>query len=335
MNIFFLFFSLLICSCSHGEIYKNSDHYDGKRFFNPNGPGTKSLWDVFLWKIKSDPPDWPSEIKNKKYDLKKIGSEKAIITFINHATFLIQLSELNILTDPIFVKRAGPFQAFGPVKRVREAGIDFKKLPKIDLILISHNHYDHLSLQDLKMISDRDGPLILCPVGDKKLLQDEGIKNITELDWWEKRNVKNVEVTFTPVQHWSGRGVFDKNKSLWGGYYLNNKNLKIYFAGDTGYTRFFKMTKERLGAPDISLLPIGAYEPRWFMKDFHINPEEAIKAHLDLESKLSFGMHFGTFKLTDEAYDTPVHELKDKLKLLKVSEASFRVLDFGESYFFN
>jgi len=326
---------MLLSSCSHGENYKMSDHYDGKRFFNPNGPGTKSLWNVLVWKLKSDPADWPGEVKNKKYDFKKIDKEKAIITFINHATFLIQFPELIILTDPIFVQRAGPFQTFGPVKRVREAGIDFKNLPKIDLVLISHNHYDHLSLEDLKTISLRDEPLILCPLGDKKLLKDEGIKNISEIDWWEKLNLNNVEVTFTPVQHWSARGPFDKNKSLWGGYYIKNKDLKVYFAGDTGYTRFFKVTKERLGKPDIALLPIGGFEPRWFMKDFHMNPEEAARAHLDLESKLSFGMHFGAFKLTDEAYDAPLLELEKSLKKYNIEKNSFRTLDFGESYFLN
>jgi L-ascorbate metabolism protein UlaG (beta-lactamase superfamily) len=333
MKILMLFILVFISSCSHSEQFPVSDHYDGSRFFNPNGPGTKSLWDVFLWKLKSNPADWPSEVKNKKYVFKKIDSEKAVITFINHATFMIQLPELNILTDPIFVKRAGPFQSFGPVKRVREAGIDLKNLPKIDLILISHNHYDHLSLEDLKTIALRDRPVILCPLGDKKLLENNGLKNIKELDWWTNTNVKNVLFTFTPVQHWSARGVFDKNKSLWGGYFIQKENLKMYFAGDTGYTRYFKLTKERLGAPDISLLPIGAFEPRWFMKDFHMDPEEALKAHLDLSSKLSFGMHFGTFKLTDEAYTAPVDELKEKMKKLNLTEKSFKVLDFGESYF--
>ncbi len=332
MKILILFSLIFASSCSHSTNYPITDHFDGSRFFNPDGPKTKSLWQVFLWKIKSDPPKWPEEVKNKTYSLTRIQNEKAVITFINHATFLVQLPNLTLLTDPIFVKRAGPFQSFGPVKRVRRPGLEFKDLPKIDVILISHNHYDHLSLEDLKLISQRDNPLVLTPLGDKKLLEDNGIKNIQELDWWMDYNVKDITFTFTPVQHWSARGAFDKNKSLWGGYFIKNKDIKIYFAGDTGYTRFFKITKERLGSPDISLLPIGAYEPRWFMKDFHMNPEEAVRTHLDLESKLSFGMHFGTFKLTDEAYEAPLNDLKVELKKFKVSEEHFRVLDFGESF---
>lgn len=281
--------------------------------------------------MNSQSATWPHEVRNKSYRVKKIGHQNAVVTFINHATFLIQLPGLTILTDPIFADRAGPFQSFGPVKRVRPPGFLLEDLPKIDVILISHNHYDHLSLEDLKQISKRDGAKILIPLGDKSLLLSEGIKNVQELDWWNEVKIDHYKITFTPVQHWSARGVFDKNKSLWGGYFVSNEKIKIYFAGDTGYTRFFKLTKERLGAPDLALLPIGAYEPRWFMKDFHMNPEEAVMAHRDLESELSLGMHFGTFKLSDEPYDAPMRDLKEQVKKYNLNQEAFRVLDFGES----
>lgn len=321
-------------SLVHSGPYPKSDHYDGSRFFMPNGVGLKSFWDVIKWKWETDPSKWPEEVANSNYKLPKLEAGKGIVTFINHATFLVQLPGLTILTDPIFSQRAGPFESFGPVKRVRPPGLDLELLPPVDVVLISHNHYDHLDLDSLKKIDARFRPLFLVPLGDEMLLKDEGLQNVREMDWWSEQKVKESIITFTPVQHWSARGLFDKNKSLWGGHFISTPELRIYFAGDTGYTPYFLETRKRLGSPDIALLPIGAYGPRWFMREIHMNPEDAVMAHMDLEAGVSFGMHFGTFQLSDEAYDAPLKDLKMAREKYRVPEDKFRVLDFGESWSF-
>ncbi|HXH74528.1 MAG TPA: MBL fold metallo-hydrolase [Bacteriovoracaceae bacterium] len=320
---------------SWGKSYSKSDHYDGEHFFNPDGPGLKGLLEVITWKWNATPAKWPETIPNKNYKLPLLEQGKGgIVTFINHATFLIQLPNLTLLTDPIFSQRAGPFQRFGPVKRVREPGVALDILPPIDVVVISHNHYDHMDMESLKTIDAKFKPLFLVPLGEEKRLKEAGLQNVQEMDWWAEQKVKEARITFTPVQHWSARGIFDKNESLWGGYFIDLPPIKIYFAGDTGYTPFFLQTKSRLGAPDIALLPIGAFEPRWFMKDHHMDPKEAVMAHIDLGSDLSFGMHFGTFPLTYEAHDQPLKDLSAARKFFKLEDDKFRVLDFGQSYSF-
>jgi L-ascorbate metabolism protein UlaG (beta-lactamase superfamily) len=325
---------LLVGPTACASPYPKSDHYDGSRFFMPAGPKLKSFWTFLKWRFTSESVDWPRSVTNQSYKLPSRPEKSGVLTFINHSTFLVQLPGITILTDPIFSERAGPFEKFGPIKRTRNPGLAFKDLPKIDVVLISHNHYDHLDLETLIKLNKIHHPVFLVALGDKLLLEAEGIKNIQELDWWNERVINNNKITFTPAQHWSARGLFDKNKSLWGGFFITSPSHKIYFAGDTGYTKYFKLTQDKLGNPDISLLPIGAYAPRWFMKEAHLNPEDALRAHKDLGSKLSFGMHFGTFKLSDEGYDSPLKDLEDARKKQNISVNEFRVLDFGESFNF-
>jgi L-ascorbate metabolism protein UlaG (beta-lactamase superfamily) len=274
---------------------------------------------------------WEDNVPNKIYPAPVLTREdKATVTFINHATFLLQLENLNILTDPIFAERASPFKFWGPI-RARAPGMDLESLPPIDVVIISHNHYDHMDLESLKRIDGKYHPLFLVPKGDEKLLKEEGLQNVHEMDWWDVQVVKGTNIVFTPSQHWSARGVFDRYESLWGAYYIQHKNLKVYFAGDTGYGPHFKQTKEKLGAPDLALIPIGAYEPRWFMKLHHLNPEDAVMAHLDLEAKYSMGMHFGTFQLTDEGREQPIQELEIALTKKDIDLDHFMVLDQGET----
>lgn len=305
--------------------YPVSDHYDGEVFFNPENHHLHSFWEVMKWRLGGQKSEWPESIPNKTYPLPKVGADqRAVVTFINHATFLIQYQDLNILTDPLFSQRTSPVSFLGP-GRVREPGVKIEELPKIDVVVVSHNHYDHLDLEALKILDGKFKPLFLVPLGDEKLLKEAGLQNVREMDWWQEQVVREHKIVFTPSQHWSARGPFDKCKSLWGSFYILSPNFKLYFGGDSGYGPHFGNIRLRLGAPDLSLLPIGAYAPRYFMKYHHMNPEESVKAHQDLNSGLTIGMHFGTFQLSDEPVGEPVERLK------KVRPEAFIVLDQGES----
>lgn len=309
-----------------------SSHFDGTKFFNPGVNTDKSTSDLFRFLLSSKRKKWPSSVEVvKSKPPQKVESEsEVLVTFVGHSTVLLQTHGLNILTDPVWSKRASPFSWVGP-KRVKPPGIDFQDLPKIDVILVSHNHYDHLDLETLKAISKRDEPVILVPLGDDKVLKKAGInKSVVTLDWWETYQVSNkLKAHFTPSQHWSARGLFDQRRSLWGAFFLTSENLKIYFAGDTGYSDHFKEVSKRLGSPDLALLPIGAYEPRWFMKIAHMNPQESVTAHKDLGAKQSVAIHHGTFQLTDEGLTDPELELKAALKNESIPETEFLVLPAG------
>lgn len=311
--------------------YPKSDHYDGKKFFLPWGDDLKGFFTVLKWKWTSEPVKWPEQVKNKNFPLRPLTpTEKINATWINHATFLLQLPGVNVLTDPVFSERTSPYSFMGP-KRVREPGIPFDVLPPIDVVVISHNHYDHMDIEALKMIDDKFHPLFLVPLGDEKHLLEAKIQNVKALDWWEEVRVKDVRLIFAPSQHWSARQLWDKNECLWGSWMIDNGAQKVYFAGDTGYGKHFLDIKSRLGSPDLALLPIGAYKPRWFMQYYHLNPEEAVKAHLDLGADRSVAMHFGTFQLTDEGIDEPVNDLREALTKLQVSESKFLILDQGQA----
>jgi L-ascorbate metabolism protein UlaG (beta-lactamase superfamily) len=318
-------------ACSSSSEYKTSDHYNGKIFFNPSDEeAPKSFLSVIKWKFTSSPADWPKKI-DPPYTLAipAQSSEKLIITFVNHASFLIQVDGLNILTDPVWSKRVSPLSFAGP-SRVHPPGIEFDKLPKIDIVLISHNHYDHMDSETIKMLDDKFSPKYIVPLANIDKMKSFGAKNILELDWWDSLQINpDFKVSLAPAKHWSGRTLTDKREALWGSFFIVTKKEKIYFAGDSGYGPHFAEIYKRLGAPTLALLPIGAYEPRWFMKGMHMNPEEAVLAHLDLESKLSIGMHFGTFQLTDEAIDTPGKDLSMALDKLKVN--NFKTINPGTS----
>ena len=252
------------------------------------------------------------------------------LVWIGHATYLINKDGLTILTDPVFSKRASPVRFAGP-KRLIPPAIPIDQLPNIDVITVSHNHYDHLDLRSLKKIYKANpNAIFLVPKGDKKRLERRGIENVKEFLWWGDIEIKGSKFTFTPVQHWSARGIADRNKSLWGGWFMNLKSEIIYHAGDTGYSSDFIETKKRLGSPSLSLIPVGAYAPRWFMKTNHVNPPEAIQVAIDLESERNFGMHWGTFQLTDEEIMEPPELLNQALEERGLSEDFFKVLKPGQ-----
>lgn len=312
--------------------YPLSDHYNGRRFHNLER-GARNTGDIWRWLYTRQPSRWPSWEINPEFPLPPNRLSDNIqdwrATFINHATVLVQIGPYNILTDPVWSERVSPFRQAGP-RRVRAAGIALKDLPAIDVILLSHNHYDHLDLATLKFIETRDNPLIVTGLGNAPLMRANGIQKVVELDWWQSVEHKELRIHFTPAKHFSGRGLRDTNQTLWGGLWVECSAGGLFFAGDTGYGKHFKQIQARLGSPRLALLPIGAYEPRWFMRSVHMNPDDAVCAHQDLQAQQSLGIHFNTFQLTDEAIDQPVIDLEKALQARGVPPAQFQVLKEGE-----
>jgi L-ascorbate metabolism protein UlaG (beta-lactamase superfamily) len=253
------------------------------------------------------------------------------VTWIGHSTFLLQLPGVTVLTDPVFASHAGPFGRLGP-RRVRPPALRLDQLPTIDLILLSHNHYDHLDLNALRWLSREWRPLIVTTLGNRTSLQTRGVGNIVELDWWQShRPSADLDIVCTPAQHFSARTLWDRNQTLWGGFVLATAAGSIYVAGDSGWCGSFSEIGARLGPFGLALIPIGAYEPRWFMQAVHMNPDEAVRAHLAVHARQSIAMHFGTFQLTDEAIDAPLEALVDARTAHGVAAADFAVLDTGET----
>ncbi len=311
-----------------------SDHFDGNRFINPTLPNRSAPSLRSIFKMAREPRSrWPAWVENKGvHRLNEArAADEVAITFVNHATFLIQTGGITILTDPVWSERASPFRRVGP-KRVRRPGAALAELPRIDVVLLSHNHYDHLDIATLARLRQSFDPIVLAAAGDGRLVGPLGFKDIRELDWWDASEFNDTfKITFVPAQHFSARGLFDRQKSLWGGYMIESHGRRIYFGGDTGYSTHFADIKTRLGAPDLALLGIGAYEPRWFMQAMHMNPAEAVRAHRDLGSQQSIGMHFGTFQLSTEAIDQPQADLRRALLESGIPESEFITLDEGET----
>jgi L-ascorbate metabolism protein UlaG (beta-lactamase superfamily) len=306
-----------------------TDHFDGTRFFNPTGAAGQPF--SALPRLFREPrTPWPRQLDQPRCQPVPRDGARAVVTFIGHSTLLIQTAAANILTDPMYSRRAGPLNLMGPA-RVREPAVPFESLPRIDLVLLSHNHYDHCDRPTLSRLARRFNPVVLTPLGNGALIRSTGLHRVEELDWWQTASSAPLPVTLTPAQHFSARGPFDRNRALWGGFAFRAGDLRMFFAGDTGYAPFFSEVRERLGAPDLSLLPIGAYEPRWFMKDVHMNPAEAVRAHRDLGSVQSIAMHFGTFQLTTKGIDEPLRALDEACRSTGVAPAHFRALAFGES----
>lgn len=340
---------LSVAACASPPRYAISDHYDGERFYNETRLPDVSLWKLIKHVLTGRTTPWPDRVANEyapRLDLLKRNatnahpsSESAIaVTFVNHATTLIQWRDINILTDPVWSTRVGPFTWAGP-KRVRAPGIAFDQLPRIDMVLISHNHYDHLDLPTLRRLEDRDQPLFFVPLGDAFLLESEDFQQVIEMDWWDRAQLTlPVELVFTPAQHNSGRGIFDARKSLWGSFWIRFGERRdpagvqsVYFAGDTAYSNHFAEIRERLGAPDLAILPIGAYAPRQQMRPYHMDPADAVQAQIDLGAPQAIGIHFGTFQLTNEAFRQPLTDLRLALQAAQRPLKSFAYLPEGRT----
>ncbi len=323
--------------------YSSSDHCDGTHFFNPeptvraaNGKRL-SLFGFVLQRMRGRPEEWakwPKHIENAFYPAPAgdVAAGCADVTFIGHSCFLIRLPGLTVLTDPVFSTRCSPISFLGP-KRVRAPGVALAALPKVDLVLLSHNHYDHMDLASLRKLRKRfPGMRIVTTLGNAAYLARKRLAGAAELDWWETHDLGETLITATPARHFAARTLRDRNETLWGGFMLDHLGIKIYFAGDTGYTKFFGEIRRRLGTPNISLLPIGAYEPRWFMGPVHMNPADAVQAFLDLGGGRAIGMHFGTFQLTAEAIDQPQTDLARAKDEAGIDDEAFVTLDFGATW---
>lgn len=287
-----------------------SDHSDGRRFHNLD-PKIKphGILSLIKWRFTSNHEKWPDMVVAEHSDTPpdRVYGDEIRVSFIGHASFLIQTQGLNIITDPLYSERCSPFTSKGP-KRVTEPGIPFEKLPQIDIVLVSHNHYDHLDTETLARLVEHSHPKIIAPLGNEHPINSRSpAATVQTLDWYEHLEIgKGIKVHLEPAQHWSARGIFDRNKALWGTFIIDTPKGQILFIGDSGYSKeMFEDIGKKFPHIRLSLIPIGAYEPRWFMSPIHMNPEEAIKTHIDLKSQHSIASHFATFQLTDEGYEKP------------------------------
>ena len=298
------------------------------RFVNASGHAQHGGLRALKWFITRRPVPWPNHVDNVVAPKPLARASDGIrVTLIGHATVLIQVAGLNILTDPVWSDRVGPLSWLG-VKRTRPPAVAFDDLPQIDVVLLSHSHYDHLDRTTLAALERRDSPLIVTGLKVGQVVPHD---NVVELDWWQRHPLRDgLAATYVPAEHFSARGPFDRNVTLWGGFVLETPAGTVYFAGDTGDGAHIAAIAERFGPMTLSLLPIGAYLPAWFMAPVHMNPHEAVAAAETLRSRVTMPIHYGTIRLADDAFDEPLRELHGALAG-KAAPPDFRVPDFGEA----
>lgn len=323
------------CSISADKYMgKTSYNFNGNTFVNMDSISSKGFWGILKVALTEERGSWKKMPIDETLPLppKYAENGEVKVTFINHSTFLIQVNGINIITDPIWSKRTSPFSWIGPSRYV-EPGITFDQLPKVDVILISHNHYDHMDIPTLRRIVERDKPRIFAPLGNSAFLTKNDISGSEDFDWWDEINVKDdISIACVPAQHFSGRGLDDRNKTLWSGWMVKTPYGNIYFAGDTGYGSFVHEISNRFQPIITSIIPIGAYKPRWFMHPVHVDPQQAAQMHIDLQSQQSIGCHFGTFNMAWEGMYEPVEELAQALDSLNIPKNDFLVLKQGAMY---
>jgi len=287
-------------------------HFDGRRFYNPGTEQARGFSDVVRWQLTSRPERSASFIPDvtPSKPPRIVDGGDLQVTLINHSTVLLQQGGINILTDPIWSERASPVKWAGPRRR-REPGVRWEDLPRIDIVLVSHNHYDHLDLESLERLAEPLQSEFVVPTGVGTLLRLKRIAPVHELDWGESLSLAGAVIHCVPAMHFSARGLFDRNRTLWCGFVIEGAGRLIYFAGDTGFGTHFAQIRERFGSPEVALLPIGAYAPRWFMSPIHMAPEEAVRAHSILGARTSIAIHHGTFQMADEGIDTPERDLRE------------------------
>jgi L-ascorbate metabolism protein UlaG (beta-lactamase superfamily) len=306
-----------------------SGHFDGRRFHNPREEA-RGFLDFARWMATRRPGAWRDWIQPPRFPPPPRRVEGLRVTFVNHAAALVQAAGANILTDPVWSERVSPVSWIGP-RRHRPVGVAFEDLPPIDLVAVSHDHYDHLDLPTLDRLWRRDAPSVVTGLGNRALLASRGIGGAVELDWWQTLAVSDrLTVTCVPVQHFSGRGILDRNRTLWCGFVFSTAAGDVFFAGDTGYSEDFRRVRDRHPSIRLALLPIGAYRPEWFMGPVHASPAQALQIHRDLGARTSLAIHFGTFRLADDGQDEPAEEIRRLLDAEPEPKPRFWVLENGE-----
>ena len=312
-------------------------HADDGKFYNPYAPRLVE-WSRITRLHESEEPLRPPRgdprlIAHERADVEVLHNPDPavpILTWLGHSTVLLQYQGITVLTDPILSDRASPFPALGP-RRYTPAPLAMTELPRIDVVVISHNHYDHLDQETVRALGN--SPHWFVPLANGRWFAEQGITHVTELDWWQGARLGQLQVMATPSQHWSKRGLFDTNESLWASWVVQWPDYKFWFAGDTGYNEVqFKQIGERAGPFDLAAIPIGAYSPRWFMQTQHVNPDEAVTVHREIRSAYSFGIHWGTYVLTTEPVDEPPRRLARARQAQGVSGTDFEALVIGRSY---
>ena len=309
-----------------------SDHFNGNTFVNQEPLESHGFGAFLKFMFRSERQPWRDWTDNKSYPPppERVDSCQLRVTFINHSTVLIQMDGLNILTDPIWSKRCSPFSWIGP-SRHRAPGLALESLPPLDFVLVSHNHYDHLDLPTLKKLVGKFHMPIITSLGNKQFLEQNGIDDVTEIDWGDRIPLsESVALTGVPARHFSGRGLSDRQTTLWMGFVLQGSAGNVYFAGDTGFGSHFEKIRKQFAPIRLAILPIGAYLPRWFMSGVHLSPEEAVRAHQVLGAAAGIAIHFGTFRLGVDGQDQAVEDLIAALDRVTGPRPLFWTLDFGE-----
>lgn len=301
-----------------------TDHFDGTRFFN-HERGEHGRGAFFKWVLNREHGYWREWVDEPPGERppERVGGGRMRVTFINHATTLLQTDNVNILTDPIWSERCSPFAGAGP-KRHRAPGIRFRDLPPIDVVLVSHNHYDHLDLPTLHALRKRFWPRVITPLGHDAFLRRHGIRNVTALDWWNEHD----NITLVPARHFCSRGLSDRDANLWGGFVIGGPSGHAYFAGDTGFGAHFEQIKARFPNIRVALLPIGAFLPRWFMEPMHMSPDDMVRAHTVLGAQTSIPIHYGTFDLGDDGELEPIENLRRAIH--GAGNPNIAILEHGE-----
>lgn len=331
--------ALLLSGCctfsARGYRGPPSDHFDGERFFNRCATQPEQgAWGLLSWVLAREPGPWPEVIDGPigPRPRARVGPGELVVTAIGHATVLIQMDGLNVLTDPVWSQGIGP-EPFTVTQRRRPPAIDFDQLPPIDLVLISHDHYDHLDLPTLRRLMHAWSPRIAAGLGTTAFLRRHGIRGARDFDWWQAHPVsRGVTVTAVPNQHFSNRGLCDRDRVLWTAFVLSGPGGQVYVAGDTGYGPHFREVGQRLGPFRLAILPIGAFRPEWFMGRVHVSPEEALAAAQDLRADHAMGYHFGTFRLADDGLEEPAERLARAQSEVGSTPVRFWVPTFGEAY---
>jgi L-ascorbate metabolism protein UlaG (beta-lactamase superfamily) len=312
----------------------SSGHWDGERFFNPGHPSVdRSLADLLRWRLGGTRASWAATETRQVVPATSVSDLS--VTLIGHASLLLQMDGHNILVDPVWSARASPLRRLGP-RRFNAPGVAFEALPPIGAVLLTHNHYDHLDLATLRRLWRTGRPQVVAPLGnDRVVARSDPDIPVRTLDWGQGAEIcPGLEVWLHPANHWSSRGLADRRHALWGGFVIKTRAATLYVAGDTGYGdgTIFRAVRTLYGPPDVAILPIGAYAPRWFLKDQHVDPAEAVRIMQDCGAVQALGVHWGTFALTDEKQDAPPRELRQALAAADIPEARFLAMRPGDCW---